>query len=51
MINEGGERSETPIEKIRISGLDEPPPGADVASVHDPLTGGILSPRGTVGPR
>ncbi len=67
VINEGGERSETPIEKIRISGPNEPAPGAIfvyettlllrssehryVASVLDPLTGGILSARGAVGPR
>lgn len=67
VINEDGEKSATPVEKIRISGTNEPPPGAVfvyettlrlrsaghryVASVHDPLTGVILSASGTVGPR
>ena len=67
VINEAGERSETPVEKIRISGAAEPPPGAVfvyettllirshehryVASVYDPLTGAVLSASGTVGPR
>ena len=67
LINEGGERSETPIQKVQISGATEPPPGAVfvfettlllrsnehrfVASVFDPLTGAVLSAQGTVGPR
>lgn len=67
VINEDGERSETPIQKIRISGVTEPPSGAVfvyettlrlrshehryVASVYDPLTGAVLSASGTVGPR
>ena len=66
VINEHGERSGTPLEKIRISGSTEPPSGAVfvyettlllrshehryVASVYDPLTGAILSASGTVGP-
>ncbi|MCE2558957.1 MAG: VWA domain-containing protein [Acidobacteria bacterium] len=67
LINEGGERSETPVQKVQISGATEPPPGAVfvfettlllrsnehrfVASVYDPLTGAVLSAQGTVGPR
>ena len=67
LINEGGERSETPIQKVQISGAAEPPPGAVfvfettlllrtnehrfVASVYDPLTGAVLSAQGTVGPK
>ena len=61
-----GGRSETPVEKILISGAREPQPGdvfiynADlllrknehrfVAAVYDPLTRAILSTSGTVGP-
>jgi VWFA-related protein len=67
VINEAGERSETPLEKIRISGSAEPPPGAVfvyettllirslehryVVSIYDPLTGAVLSAKGTIGPR
>lgn len=67
LINEGGERSDTPIQKVQISGASAPPPGAVfvfettlllrshehrfVASVYDPLTGAVLSAQGTVGPR
>lgn len=67
LINTGGERSETPIERIRIAGPNEPPPEAIfvyettlllrshehryVASVYDPLTGAIVSAQGTVGPK
>ena len=67
LINEGGERSDTPIQKVQISGATEPPPGAVfvfettlllrtnehrfVASVYDPLTGAVLSAQGTVGPK
>ncbi|MDE2979305.1 MAG: VWA domain-containing protein [Acidobacteriota bacterium] len=67
VIKEAGERSETPTEKIRISGATEPPPGVVfvyettllirshehryVASIYDPLTGAVLSASGTVGPR
>ncbi len=67
VINEAGERSGTPVEKIRISGATEPPPGVVfvyettllirsrehryVASIYDPLTGAVLSASGTVGPR
>ena len=66
LINEGGERSDTPIQKVQISGATAPPPGAVfvfettlllrttehrfVASVYDPLTGAVLSAQGTVGP-
>jgi len=67
VINKGGERSDTPVEKIQISGPNKPPSGVFffyettlllrsqqhryVASVYDPLTGAILSASGTVGPR
>ena len=67
LINEGGERSDTPIQKVQISGASEPPPGAVfvfettlllrshehrfVASLYDPLTGVVLSAQGTVGPK
>ena len=66
VIDEHGGRSETPVEKILISGTKEPQPGEVfiynahlllrknehrfVAAVHDPLTRAILSTSGTVGP-
>ena len=67
VINEHGERSETPIERVSIAGPTEPQPGdvfvyetnlllrnrehRYVAAVYDPLTGAILSASGTVGPK
>ena len=67
VIDEHGARSETPVEKILISGAREPQPGEVfiynahlllrknehrfVAAVHDPLTRAILSTSGTVGLR
>ncbi len=66
VIDEDGDRSETPIEKILISGPSKPEPGdvfyyetnlllrrrehRFVAAVYDPLTGAILSTSGSVGP-
>ena len=66
VIDEDGDRSETPIEKILISGPTKPEPGdvfyyetnlllrrrehRFVAAVYDPLTGAILLADGTVGP-
>ena len=66
VIDEDGDRSETPIEKILISGPSKPEPGdvfyyetnlllrrrehRFVAALYDPLTGAILSANGTVGP-
>ncbi len=66
VIDEDGDRSETPIEKILISGPSKPEPGdvfyyetnlllrrrehRFVAAVYDPLTGAILLADGTVGP-
>ncbi|MCY4560668.1 MAG: VWA domain-containing protein [Chloroflexi bacterium] len=66
VIDEDGDRSETPVEKILISGASKPNPGdvfyyetnlmlrrrehRFVAAVYDPLTGAILSANGTVGP-
>ncbi len=65
VIDEDGDRSETPIEKILISGPSKPEPGdvfyyetnlllrrrehRFVAAVYDPLTGAILSTSGSVG--
>lgn len=66
VINESGDRSETPVETVRISGPAEPEPGQHwwyttelvlrkrehriVVAVHDPVSGTILSASGTVGP-
>ena len=65
LIDEHGDRSETPIEKIPIAGPTKPQPGdvfvyetdllmrkrqhRYVAAVYDPLTGAILSGNGSVG--
>lgn len=67
VINESGDRSETPLETIRISGPAEPEPGQHwwyttelvlrkrehriVVAVHDPVSGTILSASETIGPR
>ncbi|MCY3971428.1 MAG: VWA domain-containing protein [Acidobacteria bacterium] len=67
VINESGDRSETPVETVRISGPAEPEPGQHwwyttelvlrkrehriVVAVHDPVSGTILSANETVGPR
>jgi len=67
VINESGDRSETPVETIRISGPAEPEPGQHwwyttelvlrrrehriVVAVHDPVSGTILSASETIGPR
>ncbi len=66
VINDSGDRSETPVETIRISGPAEPEPGQHywyttelvlrkrehriVVAVHDPVSGTILTSSGTVGP-
>ena len=65
VIDEHGGRSETPVEKILISGTRAPQPGEVfnydtklrlrrrehrfVAAVYDPVSGAILSSSGTVG--
>ena len=65
VINDHGDRSETPVETIRISGRREPEPGQHwwyttelllrkgehriVTAVHDPVSGTILSASGTIG--
>lgn len=65
VINDSGERSETPVETIRIAGPAEPKPGQHywyttelvlrkrehriVVAVHDPVSGTILTSSGTVG--
>ena len=65
VIDDVGGRSETPVEKILISGTREPQPGdfftyksklrlrgrehRFVAAVYDPVSGAILSSSGTVG--
>ncbi|MDE2977433.1 MAG: hypothetical protein OXU63_07925, partial [Acidobacteriota bacterium] len=62
-----GNRSETPVEKVRIAGSREPRPGqfftystglelrrrehTFVIAVYDPLTGAILSSSGEIGVR
>lgn len=67
VMDEHGNRSETPVEKIRIAGNQEPRPGqyftyetalelrrrehSFVIAVYDPLTGAILSSSGDIGPR
>ena len=67
VIDDVGGRSETPVEKILISGTREPQPGdfftyksklrlrgrehRFVAAVHDPVSGAILSASGAVGPQ
>ena len=67
VINEYGDRSETPVETIRIEGADKPKAGQYyiydtgmklrsrahrfVAAVHDPVSGAILSTSGIVGPK
>ena len=66
LIDEYGDRSETPIDKIPIHGSRAPLPGDTfvyetelvmrkrehryVAAVYDPVSGAILSARGTIGP-
>jgi len=66
LIDEHGDRSETPIDKIPIHGSRAPSPGDTfvyetelvmrrrehryVAAVYDPLSGAILSASGDVGP-
>lgn len=66
VINEHGDRSETPVSTIPILGSSAPLPGdyfvyetellirtrehRYIAAVYDPLTGAILSASGTVGP-
>ena len=66
VINESGDRSETPVRKIPIVGPAAPQPGQTfvydtgvvmrkrehryVAAVYDPLSGAILSAQGTIGP-
>ena len=67
VVNESGDRSETPVETVRISGPSEPEPGQHwwyttelelrkrehriVVAVHDPVSGTILSASETIGPR
>lgn len=67
VMDNHGNRSETPVEKIRIAGDREPQPGqyftyettlelrrrehTFVIAVYDPLTGAILSSSGDIGPR
>ena len=67
LINEHGDRSETPVSKILILGSSAPLPGEYfvyetdllmrtreqryVAAVHDPLTGALLSASGTIDPQ
>ncbi len=67
VMDKNGNRSETPVEKIRIAGPAEPQPGqfftyqtslqlrrrehTFVIAVHDPLTGAILSSSGEIGVR
>ena len=65
LIDEHGDRSETPVAKIPIAGSTQPQPGdvfvyetglvmrkrshRYVAAIYDPLSGAILSASGTVG--
>ena len=67
VMDKDGNRSETPVETIRIAGNSEPQPGqyftyetglelrrrehTFVIAVYDPLTGAILSSSGDIGPR
>ncbi|MCE2558963.1 MAG: VWA domain-containing protein [Acidobacteria bacterium] len=67
VINESGDRSETPVRTIPIAGPAEPQPGQHytydtglvlrnrdhrfVAAVYDPVSGAILSASGAVGPQ
>ncbi len=67
VMDRNGNRSETPVETIRIAGNQEPQPGqyftfetglelrrrehTFVIAVYDPLTGTILSSSGDIGPR
>ncbi len=67
VMDKDGNRSETPVEKIRIAGNQAPQPGQHftyttglelrrrqhtfVIAVYDPLTGAILSSSGDIGPR
>ena len=67
VMDKHGNRSETPVEKIRIAGAQEPRPGqfftydtglelrrrehTFVIAVYDPLTGAILSSSGEIGVR
>ena len=67
VMDSNGNRSETPVETIRIAGDQEPRPGmyftyetglelrrrehTFVIAVYDPLTGAILSSSGDIGPR
>ncbi|MYB20781.1 MAG: VWA domain-containing protein [Holophagales bacterium] len=67
VINEHGDRSETPVSRIPILGSSAPLPGdyfvyetellirrrehRYIAAVYDPLTGAILSASGTIGSR
>ncbi len=67
VINDSGDRSETPVETIRIAGPAAPEPGQHywyttelvlrnrehriVVAVHDPVSGTILSASGAVGPQ
>ena len=67
VINDSGDRSETPVETIRIAGPAAPEPGQHywyttelvlrnrehriVVAVHDPVSGTILSANGTIGPK
>ena len=67
VMDKNGNRSETPVEKIRIAGGQEPQPGqyftyqtglelrrrehTFVIAVYDPLSGAILSSSGDLGPR
>lgn len=65
VINEHGDRSETPVSTLPILGSSAPLPGdyfvyetellmrrrehRYIAAVHDPLTGATLSASGTIG--
>ena len=67
VMDKHGNRSETPVEKVRIAGSREPQPGqfftystglelrrrehTFVIAVYDPLTGAILSSSGEIGVR
>ena len=66
VIDESGDRSETPVRRIPVAGPAAPQPGQTfvyetvlvmrkrphryVAAIHDPLSGAILSADGTVAP-